>query len=1272
MELDNTLPLEDNVQSVEEAVTDNNVPDTARPIENSVDTDFRIQRETSNDPKYHKDKMAEQAFVQETEKEGNEWWEDVDKGIFGTGEGEGIVYATEHGLREAINGTHKFIGFGMEYFNDKLGDEGVLRDVDEWLRGGKFTTKDVAGVDFTDNIVDELPPPTTVTGQFISGAAQFMPLFVNNLALANKVTKGASFFAQGLKQFPKAVQLLNASAAGFATDFVVRDPDDPNISNIIPKVFGRGKGQELLEEYLGTSPGNTEAENRFRNGVEGMFIGVFADLGIKFSAAAIKTGAKQLSQMINKVRGSKSYKATAETIAQSKPVKAVQEATTPKPGETAFSGATDDATKAPVGKLSEGEKAAAKDAAKEEVMNEAARRGLAKDGLKAQRVAQEIHFKMENGKKVLKETSDYKVTSSFKQVSDSVPIVKINKEQITQAMNRINKGDLAAADDFIDINLNRTESSEHFDQIINTTSEVIAPHLKDAKISNEMVGDMAKHLGISLTEADDMFRNVVSNNMKAKFLAMRNMLQKTADDLFNKATLAQNGGMEATLEMRKAMVRHMGLQKQVSGIKTEIARTLQAMRITAKAENARMSQLDSLITSFGGQDANATFAKRLVMLRDSPGGVEAMANALKKGKFPATRDALLEMYINGLLSKPSTHVLNIVGNISAYTMSLAERKIAESLGTKSISSGVIAGETRAMIHGTQQGLGRAFRLAAKAIKTGEPSDFMVKTDMFGSGRNQSKSLARHAMSAEELNASGWWGSFLDGVGTSARIPQRLLLASDEFFKAINYDAHIHSLAWRKAHQVAGGRNAREFASTYEAVAKGLDESTHMAAVDFARYNTFTTQLTEGASFHMNKFIKMDPTGLVQGHIPFFQTPVNLMKFGFHRMPLINRLSKQVARDLDPALSDLATQQLAKAKLKMGQGIMALGFGWGMSGRLTGSYPQNRAEARKARNSGWRNHSIALENGYLPINRMDPVAMPFTLAADFAQATQGLMWSLQNLDDAGVWGPEAIERYHEVGSALTYAIYENLSDRNYFAGIADFVDMMESEDKIRAFTKKTATMMPPASFYSGLRRGVRDSFDPYKRDTAAEGLIQELTREMYNGIPYFSQELGQTYDMLGKPKVRNNGFEDTGTLYRTMSSILAPIKQTKRSQSKIENEIVRLRIEGAGTDGPDGVKTIGGVFLEKPEWRAFLAKTWGQEAKELESDLGGAGYRQLGKDNLGQKQREFIQDKLATIRAKAIKKTVKEFPDLETLIDEQADETEENIETKPVFNFLTNN
>ena len=109
---------------------------------------------------------------------------------------------------------------------------------------------------------------------------------------------------------------------------------------------------------------------------------------------------------------------------------------------------------------------------------------------------------------------------------------------------------------------------------------------------------------------------------------------------------------------RRAMSQHRAIQSQVSGMTAEAGRALQSFRVVAASSREQERLIKEALETTGGEAVSRDMAAMLSEL-DSP---EKIGRFVKDANKATTRDQLYEIWINGLLSSPTTHMVNILSN----------------------------------------------------------------------------------------------------------------------------------------------------------------------------------------------------------------------------------------------------------------------------------------------------------------------------------------------------------------------------------------------------------------------------------------------------------------------------------------------------------------------------------------------------------------------------------------------------------------------------------
>lgn len=177
------------------------------------------------------------------------------------------------GVRDAAQETINLFGDIGDWVerNVQTGGVKVSREGVEFISPEELQSLRKEGKDlYTAMQLPEVADPESTTGKIIKGVSQFMAGF----GAAGKILKA-------VKPATKIGRGAKAATQGAIADFTVFDPQEERLSNLLQEV---PELENPVTEYLSAKPGDTNAEGRFKNAIEGLGIGVAADgflLGLK-------------------------------------------------------------------------------------------------------------------------------------------------------------------------------------------------------------------------------------------------------------------------------------------------------------------------------------------------------------------------------------------------------------------------------------------------------------------------------------------------------------------------------------------------------------------------------------------------------------------------------------------------------------------------------------------------------------------------------------------------------------------------------------------------------------------------------------------------------------------------------------------------------------------------------------------------------------------------------------------------------------------------------
>jgi len=654
------------------------------------------------------------------------------------------------------------------------------------------------------------------------------------------------------------------------------------------------------------------------------------------------------------------------------------------------------------------------------------------------------------------------------------------------------------------INLANLNTTEDVSTLIDEVAKADAPNINDArrqKITNDELPKLADDLG--MTVEDLLARRQGEAFNAEQILAARKILVASGESLVKLANAAKNGSEMDLALFRRAMSQHRAIQSQVSGMTAEAGRALQSFRVVAASSREQERLIKEALETTGGEAVSRDMAAMLSEL-DSP---EKIGRFVKDANRATTKDQLYEIWINGLLSSPTTHMVNILSNTMVAALTVGERKIASAIGPN-----IPPGETSAQLKGLVDGARDGFRLAWNALKTGEPTDPMQKVE----------AEKFRAVTSENLNIAGPAGRFADFMGEAIRVPGRLLTAGDEYFKSVGYRMELYAQAYRQAFNE--GLRDEAAAKRVVEIIENPPENIKQAAIDASRYQTFTNQLGK-----TGKAVEQVRNNIPYARVvmPFVRTPVNVMSYAFERTPLAP-LSSSFREEI---AAGGARRDLALGKLIAGSMAMAVSADLVMSGSITGAGPTNPKMRNIMRATGWQPYSIKVGDKYYAYNRLDPVGALLGLSADVTE----------------IIGQTTEAEAAQIATAAALSVAQNMASKTYMSGVTDFFDAFfsasldpeSSNYKLMSYLQRQAASIVPASV-ANIERYLSPEM------SATYGFLDRVKSR----IPGYSDDLPPRRNIFGEPIVLEGGIGP---------DIMSPIYTSTAKDDPIADEMVRQQV-----------------------------------------------------------------------------------------------------------------
>lgn len=587
---------------------------------------------------------------------------------------------------------------------------------------------------------------------------------------------------------------------------------------------------------------------------------------------------------------------------------------------------------------------------------------------------------------------------------------------------------------------------------------------------------------------------VDTQDLHVRATVMRDTLVKMAEDLDRKAMQIQFDPLAVTdamlLEFRADFARFAAFQAQMKGVQTEIARALAGFRIPAQGEMGalRRAQVASeVLNSTGGRDAALELATRWGMTPP-----ELKGQIVEKGAFAKTRDAIFEVWINGLLSSPRTHEVNFAGTQLFMLWQAPERVVGGMIGKarqllpNADPDRVYMMEGLAQLHGYLEGIPEAFRLAWGTFKNEMPSDQLTKIEA-----QQYKAITAQKFGLDEASL---FGRFVDLVGQGVRLPGRMLMTADEFNKAQARAMERRAQAYRLSNQALDqGKSTQEAAEAYADVMGGKLADVEQQISAHADIVTFTKELGAKAT-SFQRFANEVPGMRVI--VPFIRTPINIFKQVVERTPVANLALKEVREDL---LAGGARRDMALAKMSTGSAALTFAGYLATNDIITGGGPED-ANMRRIWLEKYQPYSVnvrrlvgderwaamkeefGLTSEWYPYGRLEPLATLFGAAADFVQFKK---WAPADLDERG----EASVLAEAFGAVL-----HNVSEKTFMQGLGDAAAAYHNPERYAG--QWLSQMAGSALPFSSALRDIESATDPERRDARPDPSKNPLLQGFY--------------------------------------------------------------------------------------------------------------------------------------------------------------------------------
>lgn len=678
----------------------------------------------------------------------------------------------------------------------------------------------------------------------------------------------------------------------------------------------------------------------------------------------------------------------------------------------------------------------------------------------------------------------------FKKEADVViDALKASKSEIVDNKFLINKSRLAL----------KSTAEKNLDDVIKN----IKPELESLigkPISHEEV--------IKAAKASEIIKKVVSREAQIESQAAVLRTRQALTNLANEVDALQKGGNNAVKvsELSKELSDSL---KVVRSLSRSAGAGLESWKTVAGDVPERLKIVDEIIEKLGFADKeidNIVKASEGVNFNNIDEVIKFYRGYVKPTKW----DVLNEYRYVNILSNPRTHIVNTFTNISQAATRPVD-KLASG-GIDFISS-TLTGKQREMyisevpeyIRGSLNSIPNAFKEAWKVFQGG----VVERPDLI---RIPTGSIPK------------WYTT-----------PLRALEASDVFFRKIITDGEYESLIYRELRK-SGGKELGE--NTVSMIRK--------QAEDIGRNYVFRGELgdaSQGVAFKALDKLTLgvkelaDKIRVGKLLIPFFDTPVNILKQGIERTPGVGLIALPGAANK----TEILGKQLVGSTIFMGAGYLA------MTDRTTWSTPKGKNESARFYAEGKQPYAIKVGDKWYQYNRLGPLGFPIA----FAAALKAKFQEDENRQDKGEDPrglPENIAR-------SIMAMTSFFGDQSYVENVGETMKVLldEDYDKLERIVANTATQFIPLDALLGMVSRVVD--DTYRHP---ENVPEYIAAQM----PYLSGFVEPYYTPGGLPSKRQNRlFNALSPVSVTEEKSLGPtIKMLKPTLKLKPKSTVKLKIK----------------------------------------------------------------------------------------------------------------
>ncbi len=783
-----------------------------------------------------------------------------------------------------------------------------------------------------------------------------------------------------------------------------------------------------------------------------------------------------------------------------------------------------------------------------------------------------------------------KVVDEIDLASDLRSTLQLTKAEKEAYIKALESDDPTAVDQVFNafnertINWAAMENPEDIKQILQVTAEVFAEHIDKVGggvQSNVATKRLANLVGNTGEQVHELFKDLTTDKgITARMHAAERTMLSSARHLYQ--LRAKVKAAPENLQLKADFMRHLqlhaALQAEVKGAKREIARALQGMQILKDEASSGFKEFDDVLRQMGGEQSNAAdFGRFMDDLLDGR-SLEELNAKIRQTAGQRFKNVIVEFVINSMLSSLKTHAINVTSNTLNTFLYTADRFIGGSYRYITGDKRLLR-EARYDLFGKFQSLSEAWELSKQAwadgapvtdkrqrlefqtrraiaaegtqsaIRQGDENLHEVGSTFFTRKREVVRDKAGEVIDAVEFN---WLQRAVNTLGNFVRVPGRALITGDEFFKAVNRNAEIRVLAFRKADELAEKAGHEYGTEAYEKfvnsrMKKLMDPDSNSPAardirsraIEKSRLTTFQeAPRTKGGTnmeraINGNAFVKLVIA-------PFFRTPMNILRQGALDRTFLGLAMREHRAALRTASPNVRAEIIAR--MTTGTAAMAMAYqaidagGEDMPFEVIGKVPWDST----AKVNGVQDYSIRIGDTWYQFNRLDPLGMWLGMVADMNMAVKH--------HDAT--NPDDDERVFALAQGAMSGFMNNVANKTWMRSMADLIETIEGfrtgspETVQRSWARFTSGQI--GKFIPQIVKSTGSALEGERTAREAWTVLDGLAAQ----VPILNKDVPVRHDVLGRPMTR----EMSGW------AVINPFATSPDSDDPVEREFARLAFD----------------------------------------------------------------------------------------------------------------